>query len=74
MSRKRNRDAKRGGNIEVNAKTGGVQAPHAVGIGAVVSGPCTGNHKITAEIASVTGDKIGLVIGAMVRGCTEEES
>ena len=74
MSRKWKRDGKRRRNIEVDAKAGGVQAPHAVGIGAVVSGPCTGNHKIKAEIATVTGDETGLVIGAIVRGCTEDES
>jgi hypothetical protein len=74
MSRKRKRRVKTtDGNLDVDARAGGVQAPHAVAVGAVVSAPCTGNQKIKTEIGTVTGDKTGLLIGAFVRGCTEDD-
>ena len=64
----------RGGKLEVDAKAAGVQAPHAVGIGAMVSAACVGDQKIKTEIGAVTGDETGLLIGAFVNGCTEDES
>jgi len=72
MSRKRNRDAKRRGTLEVDVKAGGVQALHAVGIGAVVSGPSAGNRKIKATIKTVTGDETAVLIGTI--DCTKDES
>lgn len=75
MSQKRRHSKKQtGGNLEVDAKAAGVQAPDAVGIGAVVSAISTGDQKIKTEIGTVTGDKTGLLIGAIVRGHTEDES
>jgi hypothetical protein len=74
MSQKREDDMKQTpGNLEVDAKAAGVQAPDAIGIGAVVDGLSTGNQKVTTDIGTVTGDKIGLLIGAVIRNRTEND-
>lgn len=57
---------KTGGTLQVEARSAGVQAPDAVGIGAIVSAPGTGNQTVKTDIGTVTGDETGLLIGAII--------
>jgi hypothetical protein len=75
MSKKRKQRVKQtAGNLNVDTRIGDVHGPDVTGIGAVVNGPCTGNQKIKTQIGTVTVGNTGLLIGAVVRGCTEDES
>ena len=72
MSQKRRRGMNQP-NLEVDTTIAAVAAPDAIGVGAVVDGLSTGSQKITTKIGTVTGDKTGLVIGAVIRSPTENE-
>jgi hypothetical protein len=75
MAKKKKHGVKQpGANLEIAVKAAGAQAPDVVGIGAMVNTPSAGDQKVKAELGPMTGDKSALVIGAIVRGLTEDES
>lgn len=75
MSEKRKRRGKQEcGKLNVDTKVGAFQGSDFTGIGAIMNGPCTGDQKIKTEIETVTVDNNGLLIGAAIRRCTEDES
>jgi hypothetical protein len=74
MSKKQKRREKQGGNLEVKSEFGDGHGKRIVGIGADVSTPCTGNQKIGTKMGTFTADEDLLVVGAVVRNCTKDES
>jgi hypothetical protein len=74
MSRKPKHGVKPTGNLEVKNEFAGLQGKRGVGIGAIVNAPVAGNQKVTTKIGTFTVDEDGLLIGAVVGDCTEDES